>query len=64
MSYMRVVVLNQIIVDYFITSYVLWNLRSIPVPKAVMRKLEELLNTNINMEILEPCIALYSKNSQ
>lgn len=61
---MRVVVLNQIIADYFIISYVLWNLRCIPVPKAVMRKLEELLSKNINMEILQPCIALYSKNSQ
>lgn len=44
----------------FTISHTPWNLRPIPVPKAHLPKLVELLNEKINMEILEPSIAPYS----
>lgn len=44
----------------FTISHTPWNLRPIPVPKAHLPKLVELLNEKIKMGILEPSIAPYS----
>ena len=44
----------------FTISHTPWNLRPIPVPKAHLPKLVELLNEKITMGILEPSIAPYS----
>lgn len=44
----------------FTISYMPWNLRPIPVPKAHLPKLVELLNEKIKMENLEPSISPYS----
>ncbi|MCO5611390.1 hypothetical protein L7F22_065643 [Adiantum nelumboides] len=45
--------------DFHYTSYP-WNLRPIPIPKALLPKLIELLNEKIRMGILEPSCAPYS----
>ena len=44
----------------FTVPHVPWNLRPIPVPKAHLPKLIELLNEKIRMGILEPSCAPYS----
>ena len=43
----------------FTIPHVPWNLRPIPVPKAHLPKLVELLNEKIKMGILEPSCAPY-----
>ncbi|KAL2624278.1 hypothetical protein R1flu_008523 [Riccia fluitans] len=44
----------------FTVPYVPWDLKPIPVPKALLPKLIELLKEKIEMEILEPSIGPYS----
>ncbi|MCO5581444.1 hypothetical protein L7F22_035328 [Adiantum nelumboides] len=44
----------------FTLPHIPWNLRSVPVPKALLPKLIELLNEKIRMGILEPSCAPYS----